>query len=185
MLDEYVSLEGARRDYGVVIDEKTKEVDPGATVRLREEMAEERARKQEEVVRAVRYLSAEWQELCQEALNRDAEFAQLAGDLTMKLNNVIEDCPDGETRFLYWCFRNGRLAETSVGAPAAFANLEATATTLASYETFMKINTAKLTIEKAVTEGLIRFEGDLTKMMEHAEALNRFTEVRRSIPTEY
>ncbi len=63
--------------------------------------------------------------------------------------------------------------------------MEATATTLASYDTFMKINTAKLTIEKAVTEGLIRFEGDLMKMMENAEALNRFTEVRRSIPTEY
>jgi len=104
VLDEYVSLEGARRDYGVVIDEKAMEVDPGATVRLREEMAEERARKQEEVVRAVRYLSAEWQELCQDAVNRDPEFAELAGDLTMDLNNVIEDCPDGRTQWLYWRF---------------------------------------------------------------------------------
>ncbi len=185
VLDEYVSLEGARRDYGVVIDEKTMEVDEGATVRLREEMAEERARKQEEVVRAVRYLSLEWQELCQEAVNRDPEFAELAGALTMDLNNVIEDCPDGETRFLCWRFRNGRLSETSVGSPEAFANMQAAATTLASYETFMKINTAKLTVEKAMTEGLIRFEGDLMKMMEHAEALNRFTEVRRNIPTGY
>ena len=136
-------------------------------------------------MRAVRYLSAEWQELCQDAVNRDPEFAELAGPLTMDLNNVIEDCPDGETQFLYWCFRSGKLSETSVGSPDAFANRQATATTLASYDTFMKINTAKLTIEKAVTEGLFRFEGDLMKMMEHTEALNRFTEVRRGIPTEY
>jgi hypothetical protein len=168
-----------------VIDEKTMEVDEGATVRLREDLAEERARKQVEVVRAVRYLSLDWQELCHEAVNRDPEFAELAGDLTMDLNNVIEDCPDGETKCLYWRFRSGKLSETSVVSPDALANMEATAATLASYDTFMKINTAKLTVEKAMTAGLIRFEGDLMKMMEHAEALNRFTEVRRGIPTEY
>jgi hypothetical protein len=185
VLDEYVSLEGARRDYGVVIDEQAMKVDHEATARLREEMAEERARQQKEVVRAVPYLSPEWQELCQEAVNRDPEFAELAGDLTMDVNNVIEDCPEGETRFLYWRFRNGKLSETSVGTLDELGSREATATTLASYDTFMKINTAKLTIEKAVTEGRIRFEGDLAKMIEYTEALNRFTEVRRGVPTEY
>jgi hypothetical protein len=185
VLDEYVSLEGARRDYGVVIDEEAMRVDEGATARLREEMAAERARTRAEVVRTVRYLSPEWQDLCQAAVNRDPEFAELAGDLTMDVNNVIEGCPDGETRFLFWSFRNGRLEETSVGVLDELGEREAAATTLASYDTFMKVNTAKLTIEKAVTEGLIRFQGDLMKMMEHAEALNRFTEVRRSIPTEY
>jgi N-methylhydantoinase B len=185
VLDEYVSLEGARRDYGVVIDEERMRVDQGATERLRSEMAEVRARGRTETVRAVRYLSPEWQKLCQEALNHDAEFAERAGDLTMELNNVIEACPDGETRCLYWRFRDGKLAETRVGSPEAFVKMQPTATTLASYDTFMKINTAKLTVEKAVTDGLIRFEGDLMKMMEVADALNRFTEVRRKIATEY
>lgn len=185
VLDEYVSLEGARRDYGVVIDEKGPTVDQEATVRVRAEMAEERARKQTEEVSTVRYLSIEWQQLCEDAVNRDAEFARLAGDFTADINNVIEACPDGETRFLYWRFRDGKLSETIVGTQDEIGKTEATATTLASYETFMKINTAKLTIEKAVTEGLIRFEGDLARMMEVADALNRFTEVRREIPTEY
>ena len=45
VLDEYVSLDGARRDYGVVIDGKTLEMEEEATKRLREEMARERARK--------------------------------------------------------------------------------------------------------------------------------------------
>ena len=49
----------------------------------------------------------------------------------------------------------------------------------------MKINTAKMNLETAVMEGKIRFEGDLVKMMEYADALNRFTEVRRAISTEY
>jgi N-methylhydantoinase B len=35
VLDEYVSLEGARRDYGVVIDERTMKVDQEATERVR------------------------------------------------------------------------------------------------------------------------------------------------------
>ena len=136
-------------------------------------------------MRAVRYLSLEWQKLCQEAVNRDPEFAGLAGVLTMDLNNVIENCPDGKTRFLYWRFERGRLCETFVGSLDELGKRKPAATTLASYETFRKINTAKLTVEKAVTEGRLRFEGDLARMMECMDALNRFTEVRRSIPTEY
>jgi N-methylhydantoinase B/oxoprolinase/acetone carboxylase alpha subunit len=38
VLEGYVSIEGAKRDYGVVIDPKTKEVDGAATEQLREEM---------------------------------------------------------------------------------------------------------------------------------------------------
>jgi hypothetical protein len=103
----------------------------------------------------------------------------------MDLNNVIENCPDGKTRFLYWRFEGGRLCETSVGSIEELGARKPAATTLASYETFMKINTAKLTVEKAVTEGLLRFEGDLAQMMDCADALNRFTEVRRNVPTDY
>jgi N-methylhydantoinase B len=43
VLDEYVSLGAARRDYGVVIDETTMKVDQGATEVLRVEMARNRA----------------------------------------------------------------------------------------------------------------------------------------------
>jgi N-methylhydantoinase B len=43
VLDEYVSLEGARRDYGVVIDAETMNVEEAATARLRREMAQERS----------------------------------------------------------------------------------------------------------------------------------------------
>jgi N-methylhydantoinase B len=39
VLDEYVSIESARRDYGVVIDESTMTVDASATRKLRETMA--------------------------------------------------------------------------------------------------------------------------------------------------
>lgn len=38
VLDEYVSVEGAKRDYGVVIDEKRMEIDPAATRELRENL---------------------------------------------------------------------------------------------------------------------------------------------------
>jgi hypothetical protein len=40
-------------------------------------------------------------------------------------------------------------------------------------------------VESAVMNGLLRFEGDLAAMMTYADALNRFTEVRRTIPTVY
>ena len=42
LLDEYISPEAARRDYGVVWDSKLKEVDTEATEKLRKELAETR-----------------------------------------------------------------------------------------------------------------------------------------------
>ena len=38
ILDEYLSIEGARRDYGVVVDPETTQVDKGATTELRKVM---------------------------------------------------------------------------------------------------------------------------------------------------
>ncbi len=185
VLDGYVSLEGARRDYGVVIDSSRMTVDEEATHALRKQMARERKASSGKAAQAVRYLSPEWQRLCEEAVNRDEAFAKLAGGLSMELNNVIEQCPDGQTRFLLWRFEKGRLRETSVGLIEEMGDRKPSFTTSASYDTFMKINTAKTSIEAAVMNGLLRFEGDLTEMMQYAEALNRFTEVRRTIPTEY
>ena len=185
VLDEYVSLASAPRDYGVVIDEKAWKVDEEATRRLRKQIAQERRGRAEKEVRLVDYLSPEWQLLCQEAVNRDPEFARLAGDLSLEVNNIIEEGPDGETRYLYWCFRNGKLIRTEVGLLGELGERSASFTTVASYQTFMKINTAKMNVETAVMEGLLRLEGDLVRMMQVAEALNRFTEVRRKVPTRY
>ncbi len=185
ILDEYVSLEGARRDYGVVIDEDEMTVDEEATRNLRLQIAGEREAKGKQETRALKYLSPEWQKLCQDAINSDEQFSRLAGDLSIELNNVIENCPDGKTRFLYWRFDNGKLSETVVGLAEELGERRAFFTTIASYNTFMRINTAKTSVEAAIMEGLLRFEGDLVQMMQYADALDRFTEVRRTIPTEY
>jgi putative sterol carrier protein len=160
-------------------------VDLDQTRALREKFAQERAERKEEVKRIVRYLSEEWQKLCEDAINSDTQFAQLAGDMTIELNNIIESCPDGKTRFIYWRFESGKLVKTVVGEIGEMGDLKPFFTTLATYDTFMKINTAKLSVEAAVINGLLRFEGDLAGMMSYADALNRFTEVRRTITTEY
>ena len=39
VLNEYVSIEGAKRDYGVIINPETLEVDHEATVKLREKLS--------------------------------------------------------------------------------------------------------------------------------------------------
>jgi putative sterol carrier protein len=185
VLDEYVSLKSARRDYGVVIEEHTMTVDEEATRRLRKQLSEERAAKPGQDVVTVKYLSEEWQRLCQDAVNADEEFAKLAGGMTLELNNIIEDCPDGKTRFLYWRFVDGRLEETISGLIDEFGSGQPFFTTIATYHIFRQINTAKMKVEQAVMEGKLRFEGELARMMEHADALARFDEVRRQIPTEY
>lgn len=43
VLDEYVSVEGAAHDYGVVIDNKTMKIDLGASEKLRKKLRQERA----------------------------------------------------------------------------------------------------------------------------------------------
>lgn len=185
VLDEYVSMDAAREFYGVVISKKTREIDALSTEDLRRTLREQRRAEKKEAREAVAYLSSTWQDLCQDAVNNDPEFSRLAGDMTIELNNVIEKCPDGATRFLYWRFQNGTLVKTVVGDISELDELTPLFTTVATYDTFMKINTAKLTVETAVMNGLLRFEGDLAQMMNYVDALNRFTEVRRGIPTTY
>ena len=103
----------------------------------------------------------------------------------MELNNIIEECPDGTTRFLYWRFVGGRMEETISGLIEDFGDRQPFFTTIATYDIFRRINTAKMKVEQAIMEGKLRFEGDLAQMMSYAEALTRFDEVRRRIPTEY
>jgi len=185
VIDGYVSLDAARKHYGVVIEENRMKLDLEGTGLLRERLLQERAERKQETRMSVRYLSEEWQRLCEEAVNSDPGFADLAGDMNLELNNIIEDCPDGRARFLYWRFESGRLVKTVVGEIGEMGDIKRFFTTMAAYDTFMKINTAKLSVETAVINGLLRFEGDLAGMMAYAEALSRFTEVRRAIPTEY
>lgn len=185
VIDEYVSIEAAGKYYGVVIDEKSMSVDQKGTETLRVRIRKDREQMKREKKEVVAYLSPKWKELCQKAVNDDAEYRRLAGNMTMDLNNIVENCPDGKTRFLYWRFKDGKLLETVIGEMHEMGDLKPIFTTLASYDTFMKINTAKLSVETAVTSGLLRFEGDLATMMTYTEALNRFTEVRRTIPTAY
>ena len=52
-------------------------------------------------------------------------------------------------------------------------------------DTFTRAFAAEARDLMELSDSRVRFEGDLMKMMEHAEALNRFTEVRRNIPTDY
>ncbi len=185
VLDEYVSLEKARNSYGVVIDPDHLTVDEKATANLRAKIAQKRADRKQEVVKKVRYLSPEWQDLCQKAINHDEEFSRLAEDMTMENINIIEDCPDQKTRYLYWRFEKGKLMETEVGLIEELKDKEPLFTTIATYDTFRKINTAKLNTETAVMEGLVKLEGDMVEILKYAGAMNRFTEVRRTIPTEY
>ena len=185
VLDEYVSLDAARHSYGVVIDAASMTVDAGATGALRAEIAAARISTGATAAQRVRYLSPEWQRACEDAINRDARFVELAGDLTVTISNVVEHCPDSATRVLFWRFEHGRLCETIVEPLDPSGPRPATFTTVASYDTVRRLNTAKLTAEAAVTGGLLRIEGDLVTMLQCAEALQRFTDVRRTVPTEY
>lgn len=186
VLDEYVSIEAAGKHYGVIIDGKSMRIDLEGTEKLRAEIRKKRD--EEKLTKkdvSVHYLSPEWQKLCQDSVNSDAEFGKLAGDMTIDLNNIIEKCPDGKTRFIFWRFKGGKLIETIVGETGEMDDLKPSFTTIATYDTFWKINTAKMSVESAVMNGLLTFDGDLVGMMGFADALNRFTEVRRQIPTTY
>lgn len=187
VLDEYVSLESAGKDYGVVIDPRGMVVDPEATRELRSKMRTRAEQEDfsEQEVRTVKYLSDAWQQQSMELINQDEKFAVLSKKLTLRMANVIKNCPDGKTRYLYWRFENGKLLETKSGLSDEMGGLDPQFTTGASYETIEKINNAKISVNAAVLKGQMSFKGNLVKMMKYAKAFDRFTEVRRRIPTEY
>ena len=125
----------------------------------------------------VKYLSQEWIDAYNAAMDQDAVRGALAGK-SAGIQMVISDSPQGEIR--YWL----RIADGS--AEAGLGDLDGADVTIRqSYETSAQVNKGELDGQKAFTQGKVKIGGKMLKMMQLRGPLAQVQTALAGIDTEY
>jgi putative sterol carrier protein len=125
----------------------------------------------------VKYLSQEWIEAYNAAMEQDAVRGALKGK-NATIQMVVSDSPQGEIR--YWL----RIADG--GATAGLGDLDGADVTIRqSYETSAQVNKGELDGQKAFTQGKVKIGGKMLKMMQLRGPLAQVQTALAAIDTEY
>ena len=125
----------------------------------------------------VKYLSPEWIEAYNAAMEQDAVRSALKGK-NATIQMVVSDSPQGEIR--YWL----RIADG--GAAAGLGDLDGADVTIRqSYETSALVNNGELDGQKAFTQGKVKIGGKMLKMMQLRGPLAQVQTALAAIDTEY
>lgn len=134
---------------------------------------------------AFQYLSPEWLAECRRLVDASPEFRAAAQGLNATLLNVITNAPGGQTIYLYYCFRDGKIEELTVGTDSAMGERPAEFRATGTYETYMLVNQGKLGSTAAIFTRKIRLEGNLVKALRNIRPLDVYNGIVRTIPTVY
>jgi putative sterol carrier protein len=126
----------------------------------------------------VKFLSEEWAQAVQEALNANQSFRAAAGSQSTSVQQVVNG-PDGETK--YWFSLSG--GEASLGIGDAPGPVDATITQ--DYDTAVALMKNELSGTAAYMSGKLRVSGDLMKLMQLQGALGQMPAALQGIEIDY
>jgi putative sterol carrier protein len=126
---------------------------------------------------AVKFLSEEWAQQVNEAINQNEGFKNAAGSQSAKLQQVV-NTPEGETKY-YFKLENGQ-AEVGLGELS-----DAEATITQDYDTAVALSKSELTGTAAYMSGKLKVSGDLMKLMQLQGIFNTLPQVVSGIEVEY
>jgi putative sterol carrier protein len=126
----------------------------------------------------VKFLSDEWTQAVQDALNSNEGFKSAAGSQTAKVQQVVTT-PEGEKR--YWFKLEG--GQATLGTGESPDPVDATITQ--DYETAKALSTNELSGTAAYMSGKLRVAGDLMKLMQLQGALGQMPAALKELDVEY
>ena len=127
---------------------------------------------------AVKYLSEEWVNEVQQAINNNESFKSAAGSQTARIQQIVTGSPEGETK--YWFKLEGGEANLGLGE---IENPDATISQ--DYETSVALAKNELTGTAAYMSGKLRVTGDLMKLMQMQGVFGQLPAVVKDIDVEY
>jgi putative sterol carrier protein len=126
----------------------------------------------------VKYLSAEWIDEYNAALAKDDTVREAVKGKSAAIQMVVSGAPQGEVR--YWL----RIADG--GASAGLGDLDGADVTISqSYETAGQVARGELDGQKAFTQGKVKIQGKMMKMMQLRGPLARIQAALGTIDAEY
>ena len=124
------------------------------------------------------YLSAEWLQLLQDALNANEDFKKATANIDLKLQMNVVGAPEGDITYY-----------VTIGQGAVDMALGETdspdVTTTQDYATAEAVSKGELNAQQAFMTGKLKATGNLMKLMQHAGAFSALDGIQKSIPTEY
>ena len=127
---------------------------------------------------AVKFLSEEWASTMTEALNSSDEFKQAASGQQVKLQQVVSDAPEGETKYFFTI--DGGQAQVGLGELS-----DAEATISQNYETAVAIVKQELNAQNAFMQGKLKISGNMMKLMQLQGVFNAMPKAAEGIEVEY
>jgi putative sterol carrier protein len=127
---------------------------------------------------SVKFLSEEWTQAVQDALNASDSFKSAAGSQTTRVQQVVTGA-NGEVR--YWFKLEG--GQASLGLGDSSEDVDATITQ--DYDTAVALSKNELTGTAAYMSGKLRVSGDLMKLMQLQGAMGQMPAALKDIEVEY
>lgn len=127
---------------------------------------------------AVKFLSQEWASSMKDALNSSEDFKKSASGQQVKLQQVVTDTPDGETKY-YFTLDNGAV-DIGLGEIA-----DAEATLTQNYDTAAAISKQELNATNAFMQGKLKISGNMMKLMQLQGVFNAMPKAVEGVEVEY
>jgi putative sterol carrier protein len=127
---------------------------------------------------AVKFLSAEWAQAVEDALNSHPGFKSAMGNADLGLQFNVSDTSDGDVA--YYLKASGGSANLSLGAID-----DADVTIGQTYDTAAAIAKGDLNTQTAFMTGKLKVSGNLAKLMMHQAAIQQWQAATADVEVEY
>ena len=125
-----------------------------------------------------KFLTEEWAQEMTQALNSSDEFKSAASGQSAKLQQVITDGPEGESKH-YFKLENGA-AEVGLGELT-----DAEVTITQNYETAAAIYKQELNPQNAFMQGKLKVTGNMMKLMQLQGVFNSMSKTGSAVSVDY
>ena len=128
---------------------------------------------------AVKFLTEEWMSALADHINADEAFKSAIATVSLSLNFVVTEVPDGGD-VKYSIALDGGSAAIE---PGEIEGGDATITN--DFDTATAISKGELNTQMAFMTGKLKVGGDMAKIMMNQAALNAFSSAAKSLEVEY
>ncbi|HVR33220.1 MAG TPA: SCP2 sterol-binding domain-containing protein [Acidimicrobiia bacterium] len=127
---------------------------------------------------AVKFLSAEWAQAVEDALNSHPGFKSAIGNADLGLQFNVSDTPEGDTA--YYLKSSGGSTALTLGTID-----DADVTLGQTYDTASAIAKGDLNTQTAFMTGKLKVAGNLAKLMMHQAAIQQWQAATADVDVEY
>lgn len=132
-----------------------------------------------------KYLSSEWMDAVIERVKANLTAVDMK-HVSSSMVNIVENCPDGSRRYMYFRFEDGLLAEGLVGTDDdEVASKEAEFRIIGDYDTFAKISKAELGARSALMRNKIKLKGNMVKALRLSSVVDKLNKIIAQVPTDF